>query len=886
MKKILLSLSAVFLVVGLALVPGAFAAERVDSCSGNFPTDVENVRLESLSNSIIVKWNPAEDDKVIAGYEIHYGTKSVDDSGHEYQHVIDLPDTAAIVFHNGSYEFDVQNLQRGLNYYFTVIAYDGENPRNESACWAVEASAKIQNSNPKYLDVRSGHEFFEAVYFLTEQGIVSGYDGGYYRPQGRLNRAELLKILVGSRYPYQYVVDYENDQCFTDVPAGQWYTSYVCFAKAQGIVGGYSDGSFRPNQNINLVETLKIALETYGYSYQHSDPWYRSVVDVASANRIIPLSFADFDNKVMRGEMADMVTRLLKQQSGTLKEYLGEDSEKFHTYETLDRGFGPTTIFDELGKYEGEVIELVPVPVGSSLITADDNPQPIVKPVYDARKLDNFEAAYKRDLCATFGPDGPGGFSNNEFEGQRRGMWASFGFDIENNSAFDYYKLYINDDLVEEFYETFLDCVDTIDIANFERLMEGDHDHAAYQLEVDEIKVFSYFDEKPQYIRGAVPANSGRYVDFEIIVDRANGRTLYNFFDLLLGEDLVDGEEGLILQVVYGPNVKGGLKRYNTEFKFWDFDQDREENFIVAGDIEELSSDLRDLLYSKYGTAIMNFFAYPQWSINFSSPTNIRPENYRDGDTLEPMSFIFMLLGNAEPGLLDGISQPPETLVGECSLLNSCNLVTPYFAVGCDNLPSVMPLLDGPPSGQCSLYPFTEPQPAPEPSVMKVQPTWGDTIATIETSFGDIKVLLYEDEVPKTVENFVELSKQDKYDDTIFHRVIEDFMIQAGDFENKNGTGGYSFEGPGTKIADEFDDSLKHIKGALSMANSGPNTAGSQFFIVHSESETDWLNGKHAVFAYVYDGMDVVDEIAGVPVGSGDKPLVDVKIIDIDVGTY
>lgn len=123
--------------------------------------------------------------------------------------------------------------------------------------------------------------------------------------------------------------------------------------------------------------------------------------------------------------------------------------------------------------------------------------------------------------------------------------------------------------------------------------------------------------------------------------------------------------------------------------------------------------------------------------------------------------------------------------------------------------------------------------------------------AVMHTDKGDITIELFASKVPRTVNNFVFLSRQGFYSDTIFHRVINDFMVQGGD---PTGTG---MGGPGYKFNDEFDNSLIHDKpGILSMANAGPNTNGSQFFITHVP--TPWLNGKHSVFGKVTSGMDVV----------------------------
>lgn len=159
----------------------------------------------------------------------------------------------------------------------------------------------------------------------------------------------------------------------------------------------------------------------------------------------------------------------------------------------------------------------------------------------------------------------------------------------------------------------------------------------------------------------------------------------------------------------------------------------------------------------------------------------------------------------------------------------------------------------------------------------------GDTVAVFTTNHGTITAKLYTKEAPETTKNFIELAKAGKYNDTIFHRVISDFMIQGGDFENHNGTGGHSYKGPGTNIQDEFGEGLEHSYGALSMANAGPNTGGSQFFIVQAKEGTPWLDGRHAIFGQVTDGMDVVEKIAAVETGFADKPAEDVVLEKVEI---
>lgn len=181
-----------------------------------------------------------------------------------------------------------------------------------------------------------------------------------------------------------------------------------------------------------------------------------------------------------------------------------------------------------------------------------------------------------------------------------------------------------------------------------------------------------------------------------------------------------------------------------------------------------------------------------------------------------------------------------------------------------------------------------------------------EKLVEIETTMGNIKIKLFPEYAPKTVENFIKHSEEGYYDGLIFHRVINDFMIQGGD-PNGDGTGGESIYGK--PFEDEFSDNLYNLRGALSMANSGANTNGSQFFIVQktsvdpsmkSEMEkagfpkeiieayeerggTPWLDHRHTVFGQVVEGMDIVDKMAETPVDEKDKPEKDIVINDIKV---
>jgi cyclophilin family peptidyl-prolyl cis-trans isomerase len=150
------------------------------------------------------------------------------------------------------------------------------------------------------------------------------------------------------------------------------------------------------------------------------------------------------------------------------------------------------------------------------------------------------------------------------------------------------------------------------------------------------------------------------------------------------------------------------------------------------------------------------------------------------------------------------------------------------------------------------------------------------TKATMQTNQGTIELDLFDDDAPKTVDNFKKLAGDGFYDGVIFHRVIPDFMIQGGD---PTGTGS---GGPGYQFEDEFNDNPVE-RGALAMANAGPNTNGSQFFIVTADA-CPWLDGKHTVFGRVTEGMDVVDAISNVQTGPGDRPRDEVRIESIQLG--
>ncbi|MEA1925727.1 MAG: peptidylprolyl isomerase [Patescibacteria group bacterium] len=155
--------------------------------------------------------------------------------------------------------------------------------------------------------------------------------------------------------------------------------------------------------------------------------------------------------------------------------------------------------------------------------------------------------------------------------------------------------------------------------------------------------------------------------------------------------------------------------------------------------------------------------------------------------------------------------------------------------------------------------------------------------AVIHTSLGDIKVAFCNEKAPLTVNNFLKLADDNFYDRTLFHRIIEDFMIQAGDpvTKNKNSRDRWGTGGPGYTFQDETSDE-KLIKGSLAMANSGPNTNGSQFFIVTTDA-VPWLDGKHTNFGKVTEGMDVVEKIEKMETNAQDQPIEDILINSVEL---
>lgn len=210
----------------------------------------------------------------------------------------------------------------------------------------ITAGVILLNSSPKTLQPETlsssvlsdiqNHDYKEAIEFISSRDIVQGYSDGTYKPDQTINRAELLKVVLESNLVTDYLETFSSQECFSDVPANSWFTKYVCAAKEEEIVQGYEDGTFRPEKAVSFVEALKIMTIAYGLPYPaSSEAWYKESVNDASEKQIIPPDTIAFDQPFTRGQMAEMLARLIKFNEGTLDEYLEEDETSL-TFEDIE----------------------------------------------------------------------------------------------------------------------------------------------------------------------------------------------------------------------------------------------------------------------------------------------------------------------------------------------------------------------------------------------------------------------------------------------------------------------------------------------------------------------------------------------------------------------
>jgi hypothetical protein len=206
-------------------------------------------------------------------------------------------------------------------------------------------------------DVGNDEIYKKGIEYLASEGILHGHPDGRFKPKDTINRAEMMKIIAEGAAIYygwpQTVFDaYENENCFPDVKAGQWYTKYICYGKANGWIVGYQDGRFKPNQTVSFVEGLKISYK--GFSLEFIEPqssWFRDLVNRAGENNFIPHTIAGFHNGLQRNQMADMITRILKMREGAsaFEEYLGDRIDIVVTHYSIEKKI-------DLGRLQKETI--------------------------------------------------------------------------------------------------------------------------------------------------------------------------------------------------------------------------------------------------------------------------------------------------------------------------------------------------------------------------------------------------------------------------------------------------------------------------------------------------------------------------------------------------
>lgn len=226
------------------------------------------------------------------------------------------------------------------------------------------------------------------------------------------------------------------------------------------------------------------------------------------------------------------------------------------------------------------------------------------------------------------------------------------------------------------------------------------------------------------------------------------------------------------------------------------------------------------------------------------------------------------------------------------ALISVISILTIALFAGCDTAPVNTGIVDDEQSGRTEYDKEADEARLEAEALAKhalsnqiAMPKTGDKIAVIETGFGTIKMKLFTEQVPEMSKNFEELANAGNYDGAPFHRVVKDFMIQTGDFTNQNGTGGHSYKGEGTRLPDEIVGELVHAYGTVSMANSGPNTNGSQFFIVTNKQGTPFLDGGYTIFGQVFEGMDVAVKIQDLQVPGTEQPSETVNMEKVTIET-
>ncbi len=214
-----------------------------------------------------------------------------------------------------------------------------------------------------FSDLTNNHTYNEAINFIKENNIVQGYPDGTFKPDNKINRAELLKIIIESKFSDDEINNALNEYRaknywyidLQDVDIDSWYGSYVRIAIREGITEGYPDGTFKPSQNVNFVEALKIVLKTYNIAYtENTTPWYKGLVEKGAELNLNPLDITRFDLNITRAQMADMITRIVKMKEGTLEDYLGSASVIKQDYDYIKNGESNVTAFLNRGEISNE----------------------------------------------------------------------------------------------------------------------------------------------------------------------------------------------------------------------------------------------------------------------------------------------------------------------------------------------------------------------------------------------------------------------------------------------------------------------------------------------------------------------------------------------------
>ncbi|MDX9970554.1 MAG: S-layer homology domain-containing protein [Candidatus Gracilibacteria bacterium] len=190
----------------------------------------------------------------------------------------------------------------------------------------------------------TNHTYSEGINYLKINGLINGYSDGTFKPDNTINRAEMIKILVNGYLTYNNLPQSDLDpfatkSCFNDIPANEWFTKYVCFAKEKGWVKGYENGTlYRPNQLVPFVEGLKMTLKSFQIDFTEGDPWYKDAVEKASEKNFIPFTIHGFSDNISRGEMSDLIVRIIKDKEGSLNEYLKERGEIQVNFDSISQG--------------------------------------------------------------------------------------------------------------------------------------------------------------------------------------------------------------------------------------------------------------------------------------------------------------------------------------------------------------------------------------------------------------------------------------------------------------------------------------------------------------------------------------------------------------------